>query len=104
MSVIGRHHDRVTETVDATFDIDSWDETTYDEPADGPKLTKVVITKTYRGRIEGRSTTELLTCQGADGSGGYVASERIIGRFDEREGTFVIQHSGLADAAGRQST
>lgn len=38
----------------------------------------------------------MLTAQGAAGSG-YVASERVIGLLDGRDGSFVIQHGGLAD-------
>lgn len=83
-------------TLNAEFSIDSWDEVPYDEPEDGPKLTRVVIRKTYRGELEGAGIVEVLTAQGRKG-GGYVASERIRGTLDGRLGTFVIQHGGLAD-------
>src|SRR5919206_1961899 len=78
------------------------DEAAYDEPSEGPKLTRVTIRKTYRGAIQGHGVAEVLTSQGPDGSG-YVASERIEGTLDGRLGTFVIQHGGLADRNG-QST
>ncbi|HEY3560018.1 MAG TPA: DUF3224 domain-containing protein [Kribbella sp.] len=84
------------------FDIDSWDEVAYDEPSEGPKLTRVTITKTYRGALEGKGVTEVLTAQGSAGAG-YVASERISGTLDGRAGTFVIQHGGLAQGT-EQST
>jgi len=83
-------------TVKAEFDIDSWDEIPYDEPAEGPKLTRVVIRKTYRGALAGTGVAEVLTAQGPEGAG-YVASERIQATLDGRHGTFVIQHGGLAD-------
>ncbi|MDT2006940.1 DUF3224 domain-containing protein [Rhodococcus opacus] len=85
-------------TVEAEFDIDSWDEVPYDEPDEGPKLTRVVIRKTYRGVLEGTGVAEVLTTQGSGGAG-YVASERIHATLDGRRGTFVIQHGGLADGA-----
>lgn len=91
-----------TTSVDAPFDILDWDEEPYDESETGPKLTHVTITKRYRGAINGSGVAYVLTAQGEDG-GGYVASERIVGTLDGREGTFVIQHGGLADGA-EQST
>lgn len=89
-------------SAEATFEILSWDETPYDEPAAGPKLTRVVVGKRYNGAIEGTGTAEVLTAQG-DAGAGYVASERVEGTIGGRTGTFVIQHGGLAEGA-RQST
>lgn len=88
--------------IDAPFEIVSWDETVYDEPDEGPKLTRVKIRKRYRGAIEGSGVVEVLTAQGAAGAG-YVASERIDGTLEGRRGTFVIQHSGLADGTEQSS-
>lgn len=85
-------------TVEAEFDIDSWDEVPYDEPDEGPKLTRVVIRKTYRGALEGTGVADVLTTQGPDGAG-CIACERIQATLDGRRGTFVIQHGGLADGA-----
>lgn len=83
-------------TIDAEFEIDSWDEVTYQEPAEGPKLTRITIRKTYHGAVAGTGVAEVLTAQGAAGAG-YVASERIQATLDGRTGTFVIQHGGLAE-------
>lgn len=84
--------------VDATFDVTDWQEEPYDEPSEGPRMTRVRITKRYHGPIEGTGITNVLTAQGETGSG-YVASERVDGTLDGRAGTFVIQHGGLADGA-----
>jgi len=89
-------------SIDIEFDIDDWNERTYDEPAEGPKLTRVTIRKTYRGALTGTGVAEVLTAQGAVGAG-YVASERIEATLEGRHGTFVIQHGGLADGTD-QST
>ncbi|MDX5961843.1 DUF3224 domain-containing protein [Rhodococcus opacus] len=48
-------------TVEAEFDIDSWDEVPYDEPDEGPKLTRVVIRKAYRGALAGTGVAEVPT-------------------------------------------
>ncbi|MER5394459.1 DUF3224 domain-containing protein [Saccharopolyspora sp. NPDC002686] len=83
-------------TIQAEFDIDSWDEQPHHEPDEGPKLTRILIRKTYRGALEGTGVAEVLTAQGTAGAG-YVASELITGTLEGRQGTFVIQHGGLAD-------
>lgn len=89
-------------TIEATFEIIDFDEAVYDEPAEGGKLTRVTIRKRYQGVIDGTGVAEVLTVQGAAG-GGYVASERIDGTLDGRQGTFVIQHHGLADGDEQSS-
>ena len=89
-------------TVEAEFEITSFEETVYEEPEAGPKLTRVTIHKRYQGVIDGTGVATVLTAQG-DAGGGYVASERIEGTLDGREGTFVIQHSGLADGDEQSS-
>jgi hypothetical protein len=81
----------------ATFAISGWDESVYDEPAEGPKLARVVVRKTFSGDLEAESVAELLTCVASDGGAGYLASERITGRLGERAGTFVVQHGGIQD-------
>ncbi len=84
-------------TITVPFEIDTWDEATYDEPAAGPKLTSATLVKRYRGPLEGAGQARVLTAQG-DGGRGYVASERVSGTLEGRTGTFVIQH-GAAGAA-----
>jgi hypothetical protein len=87
----------------AEFEITGWDETTYhEEPDDGPKLTRATVHKTFRGGIEGSSTTELLTAQGGDGRG-YLASEHFTGTIDGRQGTVVFQHGGIDDHGALRS-
>lgn len=89
-------------TIEAPFEITEWDETVYEEPTEGPKLTRITIRKRYQGAIEGSGVVEVLTAQGVAGAG-YVASERIEGTLDGRQGTFVIQHGGLAEGADQSS-
>ncbi|MFC5187525.1 DUF3224 domain-containing protein [Actinomadura harenae] len=93
---------QVERVVEANFEIIDFEEKVYEEPADGPKLTRVTIRKRYQGAIDGTGVAEVLTAQGAAG-GGYVASERIEGTLDGHQGTFVIQHHGLADGDDQSS-
>ncbi|GAB3277575.1 hypothetical protein GCM10027563_05370 [Parasphingorhabdus pacifica] len=101
-SFIGMTDQQAGWTLEAPFEIIEWDETVYEEPAEGPKLTRITIRKRYHGAIEGSGVVEVLTAQGAAGAG-YVASERVEGTLDGRQGTFVIQHGGLAEGTDQSS-
>jgi uncharacterized protein DUF3224 len=90
------------ETITASFEITGWDETTYDEPAAGPKLARATVRKRFSGELEGTSVAELLTAVGERGSG-YLASERVDGALNGLRGTFVIQHGGIGDETGRHA-
>lgn len=76
-----------------TFEIESWKEEPYDEREE-TKLSRAHVTKTFRGDIEGESTTELLLAYGSEeGSAAYVGFERIVGRLNGRSGSFVLHHT-----------
>ncbi|TCC54418.1 DUF3224 domain-containing protein [Kribbella pittospori] len=85
-----------SQTIEAKFEIVDWTETPYDEPAEGPKLVRITISKRYSGAIEGTGVAEVLAVRGAEGNG-FLASERVVGSLNGRTGSFVIQHGGLAD-------
>ena len=83
---------------DASFDVTNWDATAYDEPSDGPHLSRVAVSKAFTGDLDGESVGHGLFCgmnAPADGAG-YVVSERFTGRLGGRSGTFVLQHVGVA--------
>lgn len=84
-------------TAQASFEITQWDATPYDEDAGGPALNQVAVGKTFTGDLVGTSSARLLTStkEGREGAG-YVASERVVGRLGGREGSFVLQHGGIA--------
>lgn len=88
----------------ATFTITGWDETAYDEPAEGPKLSRATVKKAFAGDLAGESTAALLMCQAADGSAGYIASEYITGSIAGRTGSFVVQHGATITADGDAET
>ena len=90
------------QTITATFEITGWDETRYDEPAEGPPLARATVRKRFSGPLEGTSTGELLTAQGDEGAG-YLASERVAGTLEGRTGTFVLQHGGIGDETDRHA-
>ena len=78
----------------AQFEVTEWNPTAYDEPAEGPALSRTTLRKRFRGTVDGEGVVEMLAAQGPDGRG-YVASERFTGTIDGRRGTLVLQHGGL---------
>ena len=78
----------------AKVEITSRDETVYDEPAEGPKLSRVVIHRAFVGDIQGTSVANLVLCQG-EGGGGYMASERFTGSIGGKTGTVVFHHGRI---------
>jgi len=78
----------------ATFKVQSWEETPYDETDEGPKLTRARVAKVLSGDIEGDSVVEYLMVHRADGTSSFVGVERVVGSVSGRSGSFVLQHSG----------
>jgi hypothetical protein len=74
--------------LEAAFEITGWDQAPYDEPGEGPPLTRATVRKDYSGALAGESVAELLTC----GELAYTANERVSAALDGRAGTFVLQH------------
>ena len=87
-----------------TFEIDSWDEETYDEH-EGIKLTRTRMTKTFHGNIQGESTAELLMAYGSEeGSAAYVGFESIVGYVNGCSGSFIIHHTATSSSDGQTAS
>lgn len=82
--------------------------------ADGPfdvKVTPVTETpfsrlsldKQFHGDLEATGLGEMLaTRSSAEGSGGYVAIERVTGTLHGRSGSFVLLHRGTMSGGGQR--
>jgi Protein of unknown function (DUF3224) len=90
----------MSERATASFDITGWDEQPYDE-RDGVRLSRTRVVKAFRGEIEGESTAELLMAVAGEDAAAYVGLERVGGRVNGRQGSFVYLHTATA-AGGRQ--
>ena len=77
----------------ATFEIRSWDEKPLLE-ADGQKLTRASVKKSFQGDIEGESVLEYVMFYRADGTASYTGIERITGRLGGKSGSFALLHGG----------
>jgi hypothetical protein len=66
----------------------------YDEPADGPTLSRIHVQETFSGDIIGDGAVEFLQAAGADGTASFVGIERVTGSVGGRTGTFLLQDQG----------
>jgi Protein of unknown function (DUF3224) len=86
----------------APFNNDRYDEEPYGE-ADGAEVSRVHISRTFSGDLDGSSTAELLIAK-SEGGGGYVGHDRVTGTLQGKSGGFVFQHTGLMGPAGVTNT
>jgi hypothetical protein len=78
-------------TLRSTTKLTGWDEEAY---ADDPKLARASIQKLCSGDLEAISTTEYVMAYATDGSATFAGIEHLTGRFGDRSGTLVLQHTG----------
>jgi hypothetical protein len=82
-------------TANARFSIKSWDEKPYSEGQDLPKMTRASVDKTFTGDIDGEGHVEYVMMYRSDGTAAFVGLERITGRIAGRNGSFVLQRTGV---------
>jgi len=81
---------RASGTFDAKLTAQEWD-----DKAEKATLGRMSIDKRFHGDLEATSKGEMLTAgTSVKGSAGYVALERVSGTLQDRNGAFVLQHSG----------
>lgn len=69
---------------------------------DGVSAMHVRFDKRFSGPLEAISVVQMLGYMAAtEGSGAYVAIERIVGTLEDRSGSFVMQHAGTMDRGER---
>jgi hypothetical protein len=72
-----------------------------DEKVEGLTVGRMAIDKHFVGDLEGTSKGEMMTAgTSVEGSGGYVAIERVDGTLRGRKGTFVLLHQGTMKRGG----
>jgi hypothetical protein len=81
----------------STFVNHRHDAETYDD-REGAVLGRIHIERSFQGDLEGEGTAELLTATAESGTAVYLALDRIRGRLDGREGSFVLHHRGVLSA------
>jgi Protein of unknown function (DUF3224) len=86
----------------APFTNDRYDEEPYGE-AEGIELSRVHISRTFSGDLEGSATAEILIAK-SEGGGGYTGHDLVTGKLNGKSGGFVIQHGGIMGPAGISNT
>jgi hypothetical protein len=66
-----------------------------DDNVGDPTVGRMSLDKRFYGDLEGLSKGQMLAVStDVQGSAGYIAMERVIGKLDGREGSFALQHNG----------
>jgi hypothetical protein len=79
---------------DAVITVHKYEPSAYDEPAEGPVLTRIHVEESFSGDITGDGVVEFLQAARADGSASFVGIERVTGAVAGRNGTFLLQDAG----------
>ena len=69
-------------------------------------LGRMSLTKQFHGELEANSLGEMLTAMSGSvqGSGAYVAVERVTGTLGGRSGSFALHHTGVMNRGVPQLT
>jgi hypothetical protein len=81
------------------FNIDSWDEKTYQELEDPAKLTRADVSQTFSGDIEGTGSVQWLMAYRPDGTARFVGLQRVEGSIGGKQGSFIAETAGDFDGA-----
>jgi hypothetical protein len=90
----------------AKFEVQSWDENTYEELDGDAKLTRASVGQGFTGDLDGDGSVEWLMCYREDKTADFVGLQRFVGRLGSRAGSFVMRTQGTFDgekAAGELS-
>ncbi|MVU82914.1 DUF3224 family protein [Nocardia sp. ET3-3] len=80
--------------VEGTIAVHKYEPVAYEEPEQGPVLTRIHVEESFSGGIEGEGVVEFLQSSNADGTASFVGIERITGSVDGKSGTFLLQDAG----------
>jgi len=80
---------------EAVITVHAYQPASYETPADGPSLVRIHVEEAFAGDIEGAGVVEFLQAAQADGSASFVGIERVTGAVAGRNGSFLLQDSGI---------
>lgn len=83
----------------AVITVHKYESSVYEEPAEGPVLSRIHVQESFAGDIEGDGVVEFLQAARSDGSASFVGIERVTGRLADRAGTFLLQDAGTVEGS-----
>ena len=86
--------DQMKTRAHAVITVRKYEPAAYDEPAEGPALTRIHVEESFSGDISGDGLVEFLQAAHADGSASFAGIERVTGAVAGREGTFLLRDAG----------
>jgi hypothetical protein len=86
-----------TTQANAVITVHKYEPAVYEQPADGPVLSRIHVEESFDGDIQGEGAVEFLQSANADGSASFVGIERVTGTVGGRQGTFLLQDAGTVD-------
>ncbi len=102
MSNNNKKETRMSTGASGTFDV-KLNPIVSDDSSQDSNLGRMLIDKQFHGDLEATGKGQMLTAMTTTkGSAGYVAIEHVSGTLHGRNGTFVLQHSGMMNR-GEQS-
>ena len=67
----------------------------HQEGVGDPTVARMAIAKVFNGDMNGTGNGQMLAYRSSiSGSAGYVAMEKVQGRLNGRNGSFILQHNG----------
>ena len=86
--------DQMKTRADAVITVHTYEPVAYEDPAEGPVLTRIHVEESFSGDIAGDGVVEFLQAANPDRSASFVGIERVTGMVDGRAGTFLLQDAG----------
>jgi hypothetical protein len=81
----------------AVITVHKYEPVAYEEPAEGPVLSRIHVEEAFNGDIEGDGLVEFLQASRPDRSASFVGIERVTGSVAGRNGTFLLQDVGTVE-------
>lgn len=92
----------MTKTARGTFEIQDWDEKTYQQLDGGGKLTEAKVTQKFTGDLEGEGKVIWLMAYPDPKTATFVGIQRVVGSIGGKKGSFLIQTIGTFDGKTAQ--
>jgi hypothetical protein len=90
--------------ISGTYKTTHWNEQEYSQLEGGPKLTVAENELALEGGIQGKGIRRYSVVHMTDGSNRHTGHMSITGRVGDREGSFVVEDSGMGSADGASGT